>query len=167
MKTCISLVCVFSMINKCLALDFLCNFEDHDCGLINTNADAKWVRKYDNIGERRGFFLVVDAVESNNNVATVKTPYFSSNEVARGCLSVDYYINGVGAYELRIDGEDFYRFNIKSVSESYIYWRSAQIDIDLSFQDIKFYFIAKTNNIGRGTIAIDNIGFKRRACSVP
>ncbi|XP_076320002.1 uncharacterized protein LOC143230389 [Tachypleus tridentatus] len=167
MKTCISLVCVLLMINECLALDFLCDFEYHDCGLFNTKRYAKWVRKYASIGERKGFFLVVDAVESNNNVAEVEMPYFSSNQVARGCLSVDYYLNGIGANELRIDGDDFYRFNIKSVSDRFIYWRTAEIDIDLNFKDIKFYFIAKTNNIGSGIIAIDNIGFKRRACSTP
>ncbi|XP_076339099.1 astacin-like metalloprotease toxin 1 isoform X2 [Tachypleus tridentatus] len=147
--------------------DFLCNFEQNDCGMTNQeNMGSEFVRSYGTLGGRTGYFM---RVRKNNNkdsyAGRLITPMFEMYGRRKMCITVDVYMGGDGARNFNIyrqDQETKKLFETTNVTNK---WQTLHFDLVTSYKKIRFFFTGSLDSYyGEGDIAVDNIGFSLKPC---
>lgn len=147
--------------------DLLCDFESHDCGIVNQpGMGSDFVRRYASFAGRKSYMMILDFAGSRSSAARLITPYFSLYGRDRGCFSFDYLAEGEDLQQLEISKQgDLDTFPVFQTSASVAQWRNFTTIISLNEGDTRFFITAVVRKLGgQGVVVIDNVGFKVGDC---
>ncbi|KAL3201084.1 hypothetical protein MRX96_043133 [Rhipicephalus microplus] len=90
-----------------VARTFLCNFDEHACGMRNQkNIGAHFKLVSGSIAGREGRYMAVDSQLVPAGVSRLITPYLPGYPNAMVCLQLKYFVHGPGAERIQIVAQD-------------------------------------------------------------
>ncbi|XP_054162224.1 uncharacterized protein LOC128960175 [Oppia nitens] len=160
-----------------------CDFNGKDCGIVNDISVGQYFKLYSNLikplfGKQHALWLNISQLNTNPSGARLVTPYFESKHHNKGCLTIDYLIQGKGIKELIVFQQDNQNQCIYSANKNHQNsdnsdetltenWRQLSLTIDLKYGSSPRFFIETHFNNrahNEGIIALSDIKFIFKRC---
>ncbi|XP_075729993.1 uncharacterized protein LOC119163208 isoform X4 [Rhipicephalus microplus] len=146
------------------ARTFLCNFDEHACGMRNQkNIGAHFKLVSGSIAGREGRYMAVDSQLVPAGVSRLITPYLPGYPNAMVCLQLKYFVHGPGAERIQIVAQDIGNRPLFSLERHETpAWMTFAHNMTVH-QDLRFFIEAYTNG-QPGRIAIDDFTYSFDTC---
>ncbi|XP_075729992.1 uncharacterized protein LOC119163208 isoform X3 [Rhipicephalus microplus] len=147
-----------------VARTFLCNFDEHACGMRNQkNIGAHFKLVSGSIAGREGRYMAVDSQLVPAGVSRLITPYLPGYPNAMVCLQLKYFVHGPGAERIQIVAQDIGNRPLFSLERHETpAWMTFAHNMTVH-QDLRFFIEAYTNG-QPGRIAIDDFTYSFDTC---
>nr|XP_037271057.1 uncharacterized protein LOC119163208 isoform X2 [Rhipicephalus microplus] len=147
-----------------VARTFLCNFDEHACGMRNQkNIGAHFKLVSGSIAGREGRYMAVDSQLVPAGVSRLITPYLPGYPNAMVCLQLKYFVHGPGAERIQIVAQDIGNRPLFSLERHEApAWMTFTHNMTVH-QDLRFFIEAYTNG-QPGRIAIDDFTYSFDTC---
>jgi hypothetical protein len=142
-----------------------CDFKKHDCGIVNAvNMESFFRYKMTTIANRTQPMLVLNSRSCTTNGARLKSAYFHTHNHPLACLTLDYYMNGTGIQLFEVTQQDKLDSKLWKSNFRIDNWERAQIDVELSRGEPRFFFTAEIEPGAKGDLALAKVQFTYGVC---